>query len=78
MKATKEVKEFCAHNLTAMVIHDIKEYCPNTSESQILSDFTASKTYAKLFREETGLWAEGPDYIIDMYFEEKGINNGGI
>ncbi|MDD6484206.1 MAG: hypothetical protein PUF72_06485 [Clostridiales bacterium] len=61
-----------------MVINDIKGYFPNMSENQILSDFTASKTYSELFREETGLWAEGPDYIINMYFEEKGINKGGV
>lgn len=78
MKATKEAKEFCAHNLVSMVISDIKEYFPNTPENQILSDFTSSKTYSELFREETGLWAEGPDYIINMYLEEKGIKKGGV
>lgn len=78
MKATKEAKEFCAHNLVSMVINDIKEYFPYTPENQILSDFTSSKTYSELFREETGLWAEGPDYIMNMYFEEKAINKGGV
>lgn len=76
---TNEVKEFCAHNLVAIIISDMKNYFPNTDENQILSDFTSSKTYSQLFRIETGLWAEGPDYIMDMYFEERGINiNGGV
>lgn len=78
MKATKEAKEFCAHNLVAMVINDISEYFPGMSEDQILSEFTASKTYSELFREENGLWAEGPDYIINMYLDEKGIKKDGV
>lgn len=78
MKATKEAKEFCAHNLVAMVINDICEYFPGMSEDQILSEFTASKTYSELFREENGLWAEGPDYIINMYLDEKGIKKDGV
>lgn len=77
--ATKEVKEFCAHNLVAIIINDIKEYFPDEDENQMLSDFTSSKTYSQLFNIETGLWAEDPDYILDMYFEEKGIKiDGGV
>lgn len=75
---TREVKEFCAHNLVATIINDMKEYFPDKDENQILSDFTSSKTYSQLFRIETGLWAEGPDYILDIYFEEKGINIDGV
>ena len=30
--ATKEVKEFCAHNLVAIIINDMKEYFPDTDE----------------------------------------------
>lgn len=78
MKATKKAKELCAHNLVSMATHDMKEYFPDTPDNQILSDFTSSKTYSELFREETGLWAEGPDYIINMYLEEKGIRKGGV
>lgn len=79
MKATKEAKEFCAHNLVAVIMHDIKEYFPETDENQIMADFTSSETYSQLFREETGLWAEGSDYIINLYLEERGINpQGGV
>lgn len=78
MKTTKETKEFCAHNLVSMVINDIKEYFPDTPENRLLEDFTASKTYSDLFREENGLWAEGPDYIINMYLEERKANKGGV
>ena len=79
MKTTKEVKEFCAHNLVAIIMQDIKEYFPDTDENQIMADFTSSKTYTQLFNEETRLWAEGSDYIMNLYFEEKGINPyGGV
>lgn len=77
MKTTKEVKEFCAHNLVAIIMQDIKEYLPDTDENQIMADFTSSKTYTQLFNEETRLWAEGSDYIMNLYFEEKGINPQG-
>ena len=77
MMATNEAKEFCAHNLVAMIIQDMKENFPDMGENQILAEFTSSKTYSDLFRLETGLWAEGPDYIMNMYFEEKGISTEG-
>ena len=79
MKTTKEVKEFCAHNLVAIIMQDIKKYLPDVDDNQIIADFTSSKTYAQLFDEETGLWAEGSDYIMNLYFEEKGIKPyGGV
>lgn len=76
MKATEKAKEFCAHNQVAMVINDIRKYFPGMSEDQILSEFTASKTYSEHFREENGLWTEVPDYIINMYLDEKGKKDG--
>lgn len=79
MKTTKEVKEFCAHNLVAIIMQDIKKYLPDVDDNQIIADFTSSKTYTQLFDEETGLWAEGSDYIMNLYFEEKGIKPyGGV
>ena len=78
MAVEKEVKEFCAHNLVAIIIRDIKEYFPDTNENKLLADFTSSETYSKLFKEETGLWAEGSDYIMNMYLDEKGIAQGGV
>lgn len=79
MKTTKEVKEFCAHNLVAIIAQDIKKYLPNIDDTEFLADFTSSKTYTQLFDEETRLWAEGSDYIMNLYFEEKGINPyGGV
>lgn len=75
--ATNEAKEFCAHNLVAMIIQDMKENFPDMGENQILAEFTSSKTYSDLFRLETGLWAEGPDYIMNMYFEEKETSTEG-
>ena len=78
MAVEREIKEFCAHNLVAIIIRDIKEYFPDTNENDILADFTSSDTYSKLFNEETGLWAEGSDYIMNMYLDEKRISQGGV
>ena len=77
MAVTSEVKEFCAHNLVAIIMQDIKEYFSEMSDEELLSDFTASGTYSKLFGEKNGLWAEGPDYILNMYLEEKGVLTHG-
>lgn len=79
MAVSAEVKEFCAHNLVVVIMQDIKEYFKEMSDEEILSDFTSSKTYSALFREKTGLWAEGSDYILNMYLEEKGLSvYGGV
>ena len=73
MAVSEELKEFCAHNLVAIIIIDMKDHLGETDTEKLLADFTASETYSELFRLETGLWAEGPDYIMDMYLEEKGL-----
>lgn len=53
-----------------MIMQDIKEYFPEMTDEEILSNFTSSKTYSDLFKTTNGLWAEGPDYIMNMYLEE--------
>ena len=73
MPVSNEKKEFCAHNLVAMIMQDIKEYFSDVDDIELIARFTSSKTYTQLFRLETGLWAEGPDYILNMYFEEIGF-----
>ena len=73
MSVSTEVKEFCAHNLVAIIMQDIKDYFKNMTDEELLSDFTSSKTYSELFKEKNGLWAEGPDYILNLYLEEKGL-----
>lgn len=78
MAVSTEVKEFCAHNLVAIIMQDVKEYIKGMTDEEIMADFTASKTYSELFRENTGLWAEGSDYILNLYLEEKGLSIGGV
>lgn len=73
MAVTKEQKEFCAHNLVAMIIEDLHSYFPNKSNDFLITDFSCSETYAMLFDFKTGLWAEGPTYVMNMYLKERGI-----
>lgn len=74
MAVRKVVKEFCAHNLVSMIVTDMqKRYFSDTDTNELLSDFSSSETYNKLFDIQTGLWSEGSDYVMNMYFEEKGI-----
>ena len=41
--------------------------------------FYCLKTYTGLFQEKNGLWAEGSDYILNMYPEEEGWSAyGGV
>ena len=77
MAVSSEVKEFCAHNLVAIIMQDIKEYLKGMTDEEIISDFTSSKVYSELFNEKNGLWAEGSDYILNMYLEEKGLSAPG-
>ena len=78
MAVKKAVKEFCAHNLVCMIVTDMqKRYFSDTDTNELLSDFSSSETYNLLFDMKTGLWSEGSDYVMNMYFEEKGIKPVG-
>lgn len=68
---TKKQKEYCIHNLSAMVLEIMREKDPEKDISQLSSEFFSSKTYEKLSDVRTRLWAEGPDFIHDMYVEEQ-------
>ena len=63
-------KEYCANNLSRIVINKICEENPDIRRSKLISDFMDSKTYDLLYDFKTGLWAEGPGYIYYMYKEE--------
>lgn len=73
MSVSKEGKEYCMHNLVSMVIGKLCLIYPQLSADELLFTFSKSKTYRKLFNPETRLWAEGPDYILGLYAEEKGV-----
>ena len=68
---TKEIKEYCMHNLVSMVVEKLHARYPQNSEIDLMCEFSQSKTYALLFEPETGLWKEGPDYILSLYTKEK-------
>lgn len=70
-KGTKEIKEYCMHNLVAMVINKLCMCNSKYSEIDLISNFSQSRTYALLFDSETGLWKGGPDYIISLYEKER-------
>lgn len=70
-KGTKEVKEYCMHNLVSMVVEKLHFCHPQYSEIDLMCEFSQSKTYALLFEPETGLWKEGPDYILSLYSKER-------
>jgi len=68
---SNDKKEYCANNLASMVIAKLKKTYPNERFSKLVSDFMGSKTYELLYDFDTGMWAEGPDYIFEWYLEEK-------
>lgn len=63
-------KEYCANNLASMVISYLKHKYPNIRFSKLVSDFIDSKTYDLLYNYETGMWAQGPGYILNEYLDE--------
>lgn len=68
-------KEYCMHNLVSMVVEKLHTRYPQYSETDLMSEFSQSRTYALLFDSETGLWKEGPDYIISLYEKERKNRN---
>ena len=73
MGVNQNAKEFCMHNLVSMITEIIVQNT-NMSAISFLEEFSKSKTYAKLYDPKTRLWAEGPNYILELYAEEKGIS----
>lgn len=67
----KSQKEYCANNLAAMVIESLRDMYPEVRFSKLVSDFMDSKTYKLLYDFETGMWSEGPDYILEWYLDEQ-------
>lgn len=70
---TQKQKEYCVHNLAAMVLNKICQSNKGLSYSEAAESFFSSLTYAALINPKTYLWAEGPDYILGL-FEEENLN----
>ena len=73
MAIKKEQKEYCAHNIVSMIVSDAVHYFPNISSDVFMNEFILSQTYKRLFDFKNGLWEKAPDYILNLYLEEKGL-----
>ena len=62
--------DYCANNLLVMILDDLYEAHPEHNQEEIRQKFMNSKTYQHLYNFTTHLWAEGPDYIREMFEEE--------
>lgn len=63
-------KEYCANNLSSIVISKLRELYPDVRDSKLISDFMVSETYDLLYDFDTGMWADGPDSILEDYLKE--------
>lgn len=77
MAVSAAAKRYCINNLVAMAVETIQADAPQRTSNDILAAFTKSKTYELLCDTETGLWTEGPAYIVGLYEEELQQSNGG-
>lgn len=66
----KEDKIYCINNLSSAVISNLLTRFPKQDCIELFMSFYSSNTYKKLCDIETGLWAEGPIYIADLYLKE--------
>lgn len=71
MAVTNGQKLYCANNLTAMVLRNLSMDYPEKTQKELFKFFSGSKTYSLLYDFQTGLWKEGPDYLISLFLKEK-------
>ena len=62
--------EFAMCLLAQMSIRDLMDR-NNCGMTDAVADFMESTTAVCLFDKETGLWENGPDYIVGEYEQEK-------
>ena len=55
----------------------IDDYSKRTGKSvaEVRDEFIASGAYDAIYDEETGLWTQGPDYLIDYFEKLKALEN---
>lgn len=63
---TDAQKEACAVSVMRAMLEDYSAKRGIPFESA-LEQFAASRCYEMLFDFDTGLWAEGPDYLASMF-----------
>ena len=64
-------KLYCANNLVAMIVSEQMEEHPEKTQQEIMVRFCKSETYQQLYNFKTGLWKEGPDYLVSMWEDEE-------
>lgn len=66
-------KNACAVNLMRSMLVKYAQSMVFLSRMQCFQ-FTESATYEALFDFDTAVWKEGPDYLLDVYEEERALN----
>ena len=62
-------KELAMELLCAMTVEDIAAET-NEDIDDVYKKFRKSRTFDMIFDEETGVWLNGPSYIVDEYQNE--------
>ena len=69
MILTENGKELAMELLCAMTVEDIAVETGRDVED-VYKEFRSSNTFEMIFNEETGLWMNGPTYIMEEYDHE--------
>ena len=67
---TNEMKEATAITVMRCMLVTFSEE-KHIPFEQAMLDFSKSRTYEDLFDFDTEIWKEGPDYLRDLYDEER-------
>lgn len=73
MAINQEQFDFCVSNLIAMCVETLQQEYPTKSKVDLLYWFTSSDLCEKLLNRKTGLWKEGPNYLLSLFSKEKKI-----
>ena len=73
MALTKNEKIYCANNVAAEMIAILSKKLPQYNQNDWFKILASSKTYEKLYDPKTRLWAESPDYVLEIFSKETGI-----
>lgn len=65
---TDKEKEYCALTTMRRMLEKYA-FAHNCSFEDAFFQFTNSYVYRELFDYETGIWSEGPDYLMDLFEE---------
>jgi hypothetical protein len=72
-RVTEQQMESCAVSTMRRMIEKYSEQTEIPFEDAFFQ-FTQSYVYTALFDYETGIWMEGPDYLMDLYKEAEGLD----